>query len=82
MKVLVKDKNGFSAARMELSGHSVCLSEMFNGVLVTTTDPNVFGICQRDNGLEITAPDGTVVGVKVGHLGKTVIERNGKVVVI
>jgi hypothetical protein len=64
----------------------VTLSKIFNGVKIRTEDGTEFGIALRDSGLEITCPDGTMVGVKLhgparsSYATQAFIERNGKVI--
>ena len=66
------------------SSGEVTLSEVFNGVGMRTVEGVVYGICQRDSGLEITSPDGTLVGVKRPQLAvgaqdkETFVEIDGR----
>ena len=80
MKITIKDPDSEVVAVMEVPGGTVHLSNVFNGVGIETLDDGVFGVCQRDSGLEIQCPDGTLVGVKLDTEGKVVIERGCKVV--
>ncbi len=59
----------------EFSGCEVTLSEVFNGVGIRTVEGKLFGIAQRDNGLEIKCPHGELIGLKYDQAG-LVIERN------
>ena len=77
MKITIKDYDSEEVAVMEVPGGTVHLSNVFSGVGIETLDDGVFGVCQRDSGLEITCPDGTLVGVKLdSETGEVVIERN------
>jgi len=80
MKITIKDYDSEEVAVMEVPGGTVHLSNVFSGVEIETLDDGSYGICQRDSGLEIQCPDGTLVGVKVDTEGKVVIERGCRVV--
>jgi hypothetical protein len=41
------------------------VTEIFNALVIKTEDGHQFGLCQRDSGLEIHCPDGTLVGIKI-----------------
>jgi len=66
--------------KVEVNGASITLSELFCEIEIKTEDGHRFGISQRDTGLEIMCPDGTLVGVKVGEDGKTFVERDCKMI--
>ena len=53
------------------------LSSVFNGIVIATEDGH-FGIAQRDTGIEIKTPDGSLVGVKVDRTGRVAVEIDGK----
>lgn len=61
----------------------VRIREVYQGLAIVTDDGAEFGICLRDTGLEIRAPDGTVVVVGVKYTdtdGDVFVERGGRVV--
>ena len=55
----------------------VTLSEVFNGIGILTEDKHLFGIAQRDTGLEIVCPDGAMVEIKINEQGKPFVVAHG-----
>ncbi len=73
MKIEVKSlgEHPYTTLEAEISG-KVTLSKVFSGIGIRTEGGALFGIAQRDSGLEITCPDGTHVGVKIYEGGERV----------
>ena len=80
IKIKTFGQDSHTILKAEVGVALVTLSKVFSGIEIVTEEGQAFGIAQRDNGLEITAPDGTMVGVKLNRTGKTVVERNCEVV--
>jgi len=66
----------FSTVDADITG-DVTLSEVFNGVGIFTEDKHLFGVAQRDTGLEVKCPDGAMVEIKVDEQGNTFVVAHG-----
>ena len=77
------DGREVTVTQVSAAGH-VELREVFTGVGIVTAAGRQFGIAQRDSGLEITCPDGTLIGVKLRHENSddpgVYLERDCKVI--
>ena len=82
---------GLKVVESDLSGQ-VVLSKVFNPVTILTEDGHRFHVCQRGSGIEVTSPDGTLVGIMtyegtevlfggvLAKKGQAFLERDGRVV--
>lgn len=55
----------------------VTLSKVFNGVGILTEDEHLFGVSQRDSGLEVVCPDGAMIEIKINEQGKPFVVAHG-----